>query len=602
MNETAGKRREWVKNAAIIFLSVMLVLTFFSNTFMNYSLPEVATQGVTSGSITTKVRGTGAVSVSEPYNVSIKESRVIKAVAVKKGDTVEKGAVLFELEDSDSTELKEAEAALSQLILDYQKAILNGDTSLNKVNQIENGQIADMSTMQKQVEGAKNAVKAAEDNVANWTAEVASVQKQIDLLNNEVVDTSGEEAAVEKAQKSLDKAQSALSKAQDAQSKAEKKVLEYGSNISQVRSLYENAETAYNNAEAAYLVAKEAADKDSTNSDLQKAMNNAKDARDKALDTFNDAKSKKSDIDTALSAYDKTVTASEKATDKVTECETALTKAQKALTDKESSKENKNELADLNAQLIEANSNLTQATADLTDAQKNQEEILKKVLEEVDLGGQNDKIKEQQELVEKLRDQAIGATIEAPVAGTITTINKVAGETTTPDEAMAVIQVAEKGYTMSISVSDQQAKSVKVGDTAEIQDAWNYEGVTVTLAGIKPDAESGGKNKLLTFDVTGEIQEGQQLSISVGNKSANYDLIVPSSSVREDKNGKFILTVESKNSPLGNRYIATRVDVEILASDDTQTAVSGALYGYEYVITTSTKPVEAGKQVRLANN
>ena len=31
-------------------------------------------------------------------------------------------------------------------------------------------------------------------------------------------------------------------------------------------------------------------------------------------------------------------------------------------------------------------------------------------------------------------------------------------------------------------------------------------------------------------------------------------------------------------------------------------AVSAALYGYEFVITTSTKPVEAGKQVRLSEN
>ena len=35
-------RRDWVKNAIIIFLAVLLVLTFFSNTIMNYSLPEVA--------------------------------------------------------------------------------------------------------------------------------------------------------------------------------------------------------------------------------------------------------------------------------------------------------------------------------------------------------------------------------------------------------------------------------------------------------------------------------------------------------------------------------------------------------------------------------
>ena len=60
--EQKVKKRGWIKNAAIIFLAVMLVLTFFSNTIMNRSLPEAATQVVTSGSIVTKVRGTGTVS------------------------------------------------------------------------------------------------------------------------------------------------------------------------------------------------------------------------------------------------------------------------------------------------------------------------------------------------------------------------------------------------------------------------------------------------------------------------------------------------------------------------------------------------------------
>ena len=40
--DTNVKRREWVKTVAIIFLAVLLVLTFFSNTIMNASLPEVA--------------------------------------------------------------------------------------------------------------------------------------------------------------------------------------------------------------------------------------------------------------------------------------------------------------------------------------------------------------------------------------------------------------------------------------------------------------------------------------------------------------------------------------------------------------------------------
>ena len=37
------KRKDRIKNIAIIFLVIMLLLTFFSNTIMNYSLAEVET-------------------------------------------------------------------------------------------------------------------------------------------------------------------------------------------------------------------------------------------------------------------------------------------------------------------------------------------------------------------------------------------------------------------------------------------------------------------------------------------------------------------------------------------------------------------------------
>ena len=46
MEETKVSKREWVKTAAIIFLAILLVLTFFSNTIMNATLPEVAAQQI----------------------------------------------------------------------------------------------------------------------------------------------------------------------------------------------------------------------------------------------------------------------------------------------------------------------------------------------------------------------------------------------------------------------------------------------------------------------------------------------------------------------------------------------------------------------------
>ena len=73
--------------------------------------------------------------------------------------------------------------------------------------------------------------------------------------------------------------------------------------------------------------------------------------------------------------------------------------------------------------------------------------------------------------------------------------------------------------------------------------------------------------KLLTFDVSGDVSAGAELTVSVGQRSANYDWVVPKSALHNDSNGDFVYKVESKNSPLGNRYVARRVNVEILAMD-----------------------------------
>ena len=76
---------------------------------------------------------------------------------------------------------------------------------------------------------------------------------------------------------------------------------------------------------------------------------------------------------------------------------------------------------------------------------------------------------------------------------------------------------------------------------------------------------------------------------------------MPKSALREDANGNFVLIITSRNTPLGNRYTATRADVQVLAEDDTSAAVSG-LSANDYVITTSSKPIDPGSQVRMVEN
>lgn len=571
MNENGGKkRREWVKNAAIIFLSVMLVLTFFSNTFMNYSLPEVAAQYVQSGTITAKIRGTGTVESGDPYNVKINETRTISSVLVKTGDKVEKGAPLLLLEDKESKELTDAQAALDKAMLDFELALLSGDISNSAFQNVQNGNVSSLNTYQSRI-------VAAEAEIDKWQKQVDEATTAINQLKTAQVnvdaggapDTSSEQNKVNVAQAALNSdeikiAKDKISEWQAAQATCQATIDKYNEKI---------ASSVSGNGFVNQV----------TEDEYQLAVKN----RDQYQSLINERQAFINNNTDKVKAYDEKVK--------------ALADANKALTEKQNSKTNSTN--SLTVQTQNWQTELDKRNIQLKAAQDTKAQLLKDISTELNLGYQLDSLKKQRDDIAKLQENAVGASIEAPISGTITSVTVKAGDEAQPDTALVTMQPEGKGFTMSFSVTNDQAKRLSVGDKADLVNSWRYSDMDITLASIKPDTTDPGQKKLLTFDITGdEVTPGQSLNVSVGQKSANYDLIVPNSAIREDSNGKFILIVESKSSPLGNRYVATRVDVEVLASDDTQSAVSGALYGYEFVITTSTQPVEAGKLVRLANN
>ncbi len=555
MNENGSKRKEWVKNAAIVFLIILLILTFFSNTIQNYSLPEVATQYVESGSITAKIRGMGTVESGDPYNVKIKEVREVSSVEVKVGDKVEAGQVLCTLTEADSqqldqakTTLTEKQQALETAQFNFEKQLLTGNFDVAIMQNA--GNTGSVSGYLSQIYSAKNEMEAAQAKVDEWNTVISNIDMQL-AYNPFSVDVTKETKAVNEAQAALNVIENDLTGARnwltslDAQIEQEKAAISVsGGDASRLENLQSQRLTA--NQNVINLESKQRS-ADQTLKNAQAALA---------------AKKGTTDLDNALNQ-------------------------QKAF-----------------AQLSLGNA---QAYLDLKKA--DYEELIKNIGDTYTLSELTDAItnaqtavEEAQAQVDKLTAEAMGGEILAPISGTITAINVKSGVETPSDGVVFTMQPEGKGYTLSFSVTNQQATRVSVGDQGELVNAWRYDDIQVTLASIKPDPNNPGQNKLLTFDVTGDsVIAGQSLNVSVGQKSANYDYVVPNSAIREDSNGKFILVITSKSSPIGTRYFASRVDVEVLASDDTKSAVSGAIE-YAYVITTSTKPVEAGKQVRLANN
>lgn len=695
MNEKeTKKKREWVKNAAIVFLSIMLVLTFFSNTIMNYSLPEVATQYVQRGTITAKVRGTGNVEAADPYNVMVKESRVISSVAVKQGDTVEKDQVLYYLEDAESDELTKAKDELEELELNYMKGLFGANVSPEIISKVANGNVDSFSALQAKVTDMQNRLDAAQARVKECQDNLDKLNLQSTTSSNDAtVNTIPYENEVTQSTTNLENAQTAESNAQqEFENEKARQLAALNNQIAEKQKYISDLETLVSNgqnvtgstggstttgggtvtqtptpAPSNYVT-----DKTNAEQAVVNALNDIIEAANNNNPSYGGAKvSLTVDPQTKLSNYNKLdinnkfksindwITANKKESDYQsllaayyaarTQLENVNSQQQQIIHHDSNANQlaaKKKELADLQAAVTaltavtyqsgegvqNAKNRLNQATQNLTEIKNansqasvawqnkiaNAEAALKAaqavydmlkeeqtqlsadINAELDLSKASKDIKDKKEEIAKLEEKSMGAAVTAPVAGTVSSLAYVAGETTKPEEAAAVILPEGKGFSLSFSVTNEQAKKVQVGDVAELQNSWYYDDAQVILTAIKPDTEDPGKKKLLVFSVTGaSIQNGQALSVSVGQRSAEYDLVVPNSAIREDNNGKFVLIVESKSSPLGNRYIATRVDVQVQASDDNNTAITAPLTGYEYVITTSNKPVEAGKQVRL---
>ena len=561
------KRKEWIKNAIIIFLVVMLILTFCSDTIMNMYLPEVSTEAASAGKIREVVRGSGSVEVNQACQVKLETSRTIRSVNVKVGQEVKEGDVLFTLETGDSTDLDTAKNTYLELQAEYQKKLLGNDYNYSKDKQaIENAR--------KEYEKALddyNAIDTKNKKLERMNKRLAAYDKKIATLESSVTAYDARIAELG-AKPDVDTCQSDLTAKKRALVTLQNEKQDLESDLAALKSAgapagditakdrevrnkgveVTNAEADVNTAQAALNTAK------ANSSEIEKS----KAEKDKASASITDYKNKQQVLTTNIETFKAEIGTKEQAKAAVDEKENAWNTLVAEFETKKSEDDHTIE----------------------TD--------------KIELNSIKQKLIVQKKLVENLMETASQTEVKAIVAGKISNISCAAGDITQPDTPLAVISSEDKGYMVKVSVTKDQAAKVKVGQNATVDNYW-YGDITAVLSSVAGDTENPG-NVVLTFVVNGEnINEGDNLSISIGGEEKSYDVIVPKSSIYEDNNGKFVLTLDSKNTPLGERYIATRHDVTVLAEDDVHAAISSDLYGYEYVIMTASEALTPGEQVKL---
>ena len=664
MDEQVVKlKRGWVKNAAIVFLSIMLVLTFFSNTILNRSLPEVAARYVESGTINAKIRGSGTVTAGESYDVVLEQTRKVESVYVHVGDFVNTGDVLFLLSNSDSEELKQAQKALDSMRLAYEKTLLSMDEA-DYAQENRNIQKAKEALAEAQSELLESTVTT--DEILNAQLALRDAEKVQKELNAALADTEeylaeasaeynaleakieGWEEQLEVLEETIDEYKKQIKSLKNGSGDLEDELAEAQKDLKKAKESYASLRITYG---ADYDALKEAAEQIAAGSDViyqmaaivkdREATDPQKIAYEKlqpVLNQVNTLEDKVAEYEALVDGQasvqeqiDKLDDACDDAEDELDALEDDLDDAYDTLNDLEREvegaefqkafQEEQVELqADTVAQLEEQYNDLKtkqndyesakdrvescqDTLDDLTFALAEQKKADGKLAasQQLDLDNALKEIQEQETLVAELQAESVGAEVTANVSGQISSLNVTAGRDAVAGDTLAVIEVVDRGYTVKLPVTNEQSQKVRIGDKADVTNYYWGEQLDVTLTSIITDPSNPGQGKLLVFTLTGDVSSGQNITLSVGERSANFDAVIPNSALRTDTNGTFVLVLTVKHSPLGNRYIATRVDVNVLAQDDTTAAVSGLSMG-DYVITTSSKPLEAGMQVNMVEN
>lgn len=610
--ETKPKNRAWVKDAAIVFLVVLLLLTFFSNTIMNHSLPEVATNMVSNGTITAKVRGTGTVTANGNHKVKAKSNMTIGRVVVKAGQEVNAGDVLFVLGAADSTELEEAMIELEDLQTQYAQAALSvplADSFVDEKNAVEAADRA-RNKAKKAWEDAKaeNNKAGSSEKVQALLAEKELIQENITIANQEyeaqqlvLTLKNSEVASAEKHYNELYaqwKSGVEMTPAPTATPAPVETpaVTEPGAGGTEGQSETENT-----NVVAVGIMPRLFA---AVGTGTTPTKEQVDEAHKQWQDKVAEENALKNETVPALNGKDgKELQASASRLQFITGLQYTISTLKMRLeainTQLKTYGLDSDGVSALYEEYLRAEADYNSKVDALYFTAAQQDRSIASA--SAGLGAISNKIKRQQEKIKKLSGEGDENTITANVSGTVTEVNCTAGDSVVKDDILASIEVPDQGYTVSFSVTNDQAKRLHVGDTATISNYYWGNKIVATLATIQTDKKNPMTNKTLTFDLEGDVTSGSEITVSVGQKSANYDTIIPNSAIRTDSNGSFVLAVTAKNSPLGNRYIAKRVAIEVLAADDTNSAVTADLNNGDYVITTSSAPVASGDMVRLAD-
>lgn len=190
--------------------------------------------------------------------------------------------------------------------------------------------------------------------------------------------------------------------------------------------------------------------------------------------------------------------------------------------------------------------------------------------------------------------------VTAKKTGIITKIGVEEGMYVSSMQNTVLYQIAEKSseWMAYLLISDEQRELVTFDSVPVFQIAEVSSPVTGTIKAITAyaDYQMSGWQIQMLFKSEDENLAGKQAKVTINNDAQMYDTLVPTSALRKDSESYYVLVLRENQSVLGRGYVAHRISVELLDSDQEYCAVRG-LSSDEQVIITATDVIGDGSNV-----
>ena len=581
-------RRSRVVKAMVAFVAVLALLTFFSNTLMNLTIPKVMGAYASRGNLSYSNSARGTITVENQTEVKGLEGRTVDQVKVTNYDTVQAGDTILTLKPiEESEDLQSKRDRLKQLERDAEYDSRTDNTT-------------DFTSYYDSINMAKATLSDAEDTLYAVQNKDAVEEENKQIINEESVKEVSLKATVTEAAKTVEDIQKQIDAIDASIAPLQAQIDVYtalGTPTPTPRpDAPETTEPAVTEPETPVPEGATATPTPSPSP----APAYDEDGLDPTSPTYEMEKlmlkiRQYEDQKTALeSQLESAQTRLDEASAELAECQGKIKDAQAEI---DALKQLPSEAAAQNA-VTTARNAVNTAQKALSDAQTAAGITEDKARDTAE--DREEEIAKLKKQIEELEKQAKVTEIKAPVGGYIYNIAVASGDALNAKTFVTyIIPETDRVCSVSFKFSSQAAQSIRVGMDLEITSGF-IQGCTVQS--IKPDPDNPRANKIVKCMVAGnDAWPGEEITVNAGKGNDNYKCVVPSSAVSEDNNGHFVYVIVGSSTPLGDKYTVKRVDVSIEATDGAATAIKGeGLDKYDVMIVVrAEKPLEDGQRVRL---